>query len=176
MTASRPPAATRKANPMGYTNHCYRVLVFDRKKYRAAVSDLKKILPETGVDLAGCDGTGRPTVNDNDVCFNGRYPQHCETFSMPRVFDGRARPRTLPGFTFSKTHRLPYDLAVKVSLLVFKRHFSDEVEIGSDDQDLLAGWSAAIELTHLVLEYPKASSVEEWTEDGLTHRHLVLAL
>lgn len=160
---------------MGYTNHCYRVLEFDREKYRAAVQDLKRILPETGVDLAGWDGTGRPAVNENDVLFNGRSPHHCETFSMPRVFDGRARPRKLPGFTFSKTHRLPYDLAVKVSLLVFKRHFADGVEIGSDDQDLLAGWSAAIELTHLVLGYPNEWKVEEWTKDGLTHRHLLFA-
>ena len=161
---------------MGYTNHCYRVLVFDRKEYRAAVTDLRRILPETGVDLAGSDGTGKPVVSNNDVRFNGRHPQHCETFSMPRVFDGRARPRRLPGFTFSKTHRLPYDLAVKVALLVFKRRFADEVEIGSDDEDLLAGWSGAIELAHRVLGYAKEWRVEEWTEDGLTHRHLVLAL
>ena len=160
---------------MGYTNHCYRVVEFDRKKYRAAVEDLKKILPETGVDLAGYDGTGKPTISHNDVRFNGRSPRHCETFSMPRVFDERARPRKLPGFTFSKTHRLPYDLAVKLSLLIFKRHFADEVEIGSDDEDLLAGWSEAIELTHRVLGYQKSWKVEEWTEDGLTHRHLVLA-
>jgi len=161
---------------MGYTNNCYRALEFDRKKFRAAVTDLKKILPETCVDLAGWDGTGKPTLNDNDVCFNGRYPWHCETFSMPRVFDGRARPRRLPGFTFSKTQLLPYDLAVKVSLLVFKRNFADEVEIGSDDEDLLAGWATAIELTHRVLGYPNEWRVEEWTEDDLSHRHLVLAL
>ena len=160
---------------MGYTNHCYRVVEFDRKKYRAAVDDLKKILPETGVDLADFDGSGKPTISYNDVRFNGRFPKHCESFSMPRIFDDRVRPRKLPGFTFSKTHRLPYDLAVKVSLLIFKRHFADEVEIGSDDEDLVAGWSEAIELTHRVLGYPKSWKLEEWDEGGLTHRHLVLA-
>jgi len=160
---------------MGYTNHCYRVLEFDRKKYRAAVSDLKKILPETGVDLASFDGTGEPTIDGNDLRFNGRSPQDCESFSMPRVFDDRPILRKLPGFTFSKTNYLPYDLAVKVSLLVFKRHFAKDVEIGSDDSDLLAGWNQAIELAHRVLGYAMAWSVEEWIEDGLTHRHLVLA-
>ena len=162
---------------MGYTNHCYRVLEFDRKKYRAAVSDLKKILSETGVDLASWDGSGDPTIDGNDVRFNGRIPEDCETFSMPRVFDDRppARERKLSGFTFSKTNRLPYDLAVKVGLLVFKRHFADEVEIGSDDEDLFAGWKEAIELAHRVLEYPKSWKVEEWEEDGLTNRHLVLS-
>lgn len=160
---------------MGYTNHCYRVLEFDREKYRAAVEDLKKVLPETGVDLADIDGSGRPIINENDVRFNGRAPQDCESFSMPRVYADWVRPRRLPGLTFSKTHRLPYDLAVKVSLLVFKRHFGDEVEIGSDDRDLLWGWRAAIELTHRVLDYPKSWRVEEWEEDGLTHRHLVLS-
>jgi hypothetical protein len=160
---------------MGYTNHCYRVLEFDRKKYQAAVSDLKRILPETGVDLASFDGTGDPTVDGNDVRFNGRSPQDCESFSMPRVFDDRplARDRKLPGFTFSKTNHLPYDLAVKVSLLVFKRHFAEDVEIGSNDEDLLAGWNQAIELAHCVLGYPKSWKVEEWEEDSLTHRHLV---
>lgn len=160
---------------MGYTNHCYRVLEFDLKKYRAAVSDLKKILPETGVDLASWDGTGEPTIDGNDVRFNGRIPQDCESFSMPRVFDDRPFPRKLPGFTFSKTNHLPYDLAVKVSLLVFKRHFANEVEIGSNDEDLLKGWSEAIELAHRVLDYPKSWKVEEWEEDSLTHRHLVLS-
>jgi hypothetical protein len=160
---------------MGYTNYCYRVLEFDRKKYRAAVSDLKKILPETAVDLASFDGTGEPTVDGNDVRFNGRSPQDCESFSMPRVFAERPHPRKLPGFTFSKTHHLPYDLAVKVSLLVFKRHFAEDVEIVSDDEDLLAGWKQAIELAHRVLGYPTAWSVEERLEDGLTHRQLVPA-
>ena len=160
---------------MGYTNHCYRILKFDLEKYRAAVSDLKRILPETGVNLASWDGTGDPTIDGNDVRFNGRSPEDCETFSMPRVFDDQplARERKLPGFTFSKTNRLPYDLAVKVSLLIFKRHFAIEVEIGSDDEDLLTGWSEAIELAHRVLDYPKSWKVEEWEEDSLTHRHLV---
>ena len=162
---------------MGYANHCYRVLKFDPTKYRAAVSDLKRILPETGVDLASWDGTGEPTIDGNDIRFNGRTPQDCESFSMPRVFDDRplARDRKLPGFTSSKTNHLPYDLAVKVTLLVFKRHFAEEVEIGSDDEDLPAGWGEAIELVHRILGYPKSWKAEEWDENGLTHRHLVLA-
>jgi hypothetical protein len=94
---------------------------------------------------------------------------------MPRVLDGWAKPRRLPGFTFAKTNHLPYDLAVKATLLVFKRHFGEEVEIVSDDEDLVAGWTRAIELAHRILGYPTTWTVVERLEDGLTHRQLVPA-
>lgn len=160
---------------MGYTNHCYRALLFEPRKYREAVQDIKKVLPETGVDLAGPAGQELPMINLEIVAFNGRAPLDGESFWMPRYYMGWARKRRLPGFTFAKTYRHPYDLAVKVALLVFKHHLGTAVEVTSDDEDLLAAWRPAIELTQRVLGYPNSWMIQEDAMDGRVHRHLVLA-
>jgi len=63
---------------MGYTHYWRREQEIDLKVMKNIVDDFKKVLPkleEAGVPMAGGDGEGEPTINYNEVCFNGS--KHC---------------------------------------------------------------------------------------------------
>lgn len=108
-----------------------------------------------GLKLAGPDGTGRPTVNEAEVLFNGR--EHCRHYrshdSAPRVLQRTCRgrcahdsfsiERDYDGFSSADrygarchdrvaTALKPYDIAVTASLLMLAHRFGDAVRIASD--------------------------------------------
>jgi len=60
------------------------------------------------IAIAGWDGKDKPTITLDRISFNGRAPNDFETCAINRTGDK---------FTFCKTGRRPYDLAV-VALLV----------------------------------------------------------
>lgn len=88
----------------------------------------KEFVPEdeeSQFKLCGFCGTGKPVLTDTLVNFNGdeKTGNACESCTIA-VDDC--------GFTFCKTCRLPYDVAVCLALLCFKKVFGDNFWYKSD--------------------------------------------
>ena len=144
---------------MGYTHYYYRTEVeHDEDTFAKFVADVKKAykhLPATTdssggyykdspLKIAGGNGTGKPTFNDDEICFNGSKKSDLwhETLYIPRVFkfevgdygkyqrERFGRDKVI--FSFCKTARKPYDLLVQVVLILYKQHFGDLVLVASD--------------------------------------------
>jgi len=56
---------------MGYTHYWYRVPKLDKKIFKLAVADCKKICEVLSIPLGDARGEGEPVFNDDKVCFNG---------------------------------------------------------------------------------------------------------
>ncbi len=61
---------------------------------------------------------------------------------------GHARPRASI-FSFTKTNRLPYDLCVRVALIILQHHLDHAFRVASDDTD----WESARALCQEHLDY-----------------------
>jgi hypothetical protein len=134
---------------MGYTNHWQRPTELDATAFGKAVADLRRVLPDLGVTLAGFDGHGTPTLDDDHIVFNGKVPHLCEPFEIARVeFDPRGRDRF---FSFCKTEHQPYDLVVKAALIILFRHLGESLAVGSDGSD--ADWEVAKTIVQKSLGY-----------------------
>ena len=113
------------------------------KKFKKAVALFKKCLAECNgkthypnwgdnrfekevpMVLAGGNGHGEPIITDTDVIFNGEWENDNshETFAISI---------DMGGSNFCKTDRKPYDTAVCLALLCFKRAFEDDFNFFSD--------------------------------------------
>lgn len=80
---------------------------------------------EVPMVLAGGNGLGEPTITDTKVIFNGERKggKSCETFAICIDRDGS---------DCCKTAREPYDTAVCLALLSFKKAFGEDFEYSSD--------------------------------------------
>ena len=139
---------------MGYTHYWY---IKDMQAVEQALpmvaNDLRRLLPSLP-PLAGWDGKGEPTLEAQEVAFNGVEPEDYETFRLEARPEGyRQTERGL--FGFCKTGRHPYDLAVQVALALLKWHGEatapGAVEVDSDGN--LVEWVKACELVER-LGYP----------------------
>lgn len=114
---------------MGYT-HYYNLKKVDRKKFKRVsllFNDcVNSWLPETAIvgDYTG-DGNEPPYITEQEIAFNGINDKsgHCESFNA--YYNDTH-------FSFCKTDREPYDLAVCIILLIFKYVYGDDVEVNSD--------------------------------------------
>lgn len=141
---------------MGYTHYYYRTPELDKDKFKAAVTDIRKVVaalpsvnpqtaqmcyPEgddTDVKLANWDGEvgTEPKITDELVSFNGVGDDSHETFVIEQAFEAPSH-RPDPDedglhFAFCKTARKPYDIAVTASLAVLKHHLGDAIRVSSD--------------------------------------------
>ncbi|MEV6957549.1 hypothetical protein [Streptomyces sp. NPDC051183] len=96
----------------------------------AAVVDFTK---KAGVALAAPDGTGAPVISEDLIAFNGRGDEACEGFCLELA------PRTLSrlgpfAWSFTKTARLPYDMAVTAVLLRAHTLMPEVFAIDSDGE------------------------------------------
>jgi len=139
---------------MGYTNYWY---VKDMQAVEQALplvaGDLKQLLPQLP-PLAGWDGKGEPTLEAQEITFNGVEPEDYETFKITP--DPKDYLETKEGlFSCCKTERRPYDLAVQVALVLLKWHSEaiapDAVELASDGN--LVEWGKACRMVE-GLGYP----------------------
>ena len=92
--------------------------------------------------LAGGDGTGKPILNDDKICFNGVGEDSYETcyFALDDAdYD----------YNFCKTARNNYDAAVCVAILCIKKYFKKDFSYSSDGNDEDDGWK----LAHSILKY-----------------------
>lgn len=127
---------------MGLTHSWLRPTELPADKFATAVKDIRLVLKNFDVPLAGFEGHGEPIFNDDAVVFNGVSGAGCEPFEIHQVeFDRRGRAEK---FTFCKTQGLPYDLAVKVTLIVLKQHLGEFLKVMSDEPD--EAWEPAREI------------------------------
>ena len=95
--------------------------------------------------LAGWDGTGRPVFKDNVISFNGTSKNSKgEDDSYESFVIGYGDSEW--EFSFCKTARRPYDVAVCISLLCFKHIFGKDFQYSSDGTDEDYGWAKAHEI------------------------------
>lgn len=134
---------------MGYTHYFYRSEILDQKHYDLLVEDVKFLLdhlPEHSLNAGGYHkddhliirggwGTGKPTVNNQLISFNGDEATELdhETMDFPRVLEVESWQTPDHGLYFQccKTARKPYDLVVCATLLAIKYHFP-KTKISSD--------------------------------------------
>ena len=109
------------------------------KKFKKSVALLKKCLKNISVELAGSNGTGKPIFTNTMVCFNGLDEDSHETCYL-------ALDNSDFEFDFCKTARKPYDVAVCLTLLCFKKFFEDDFEYSSDGDMNDEGWALATEI------------------------------
>lgn len=136
---------------MGYTHYWIRPPRLPTPPFGQAVADCRRLLPKLNIPLAGGDGSGRPLFRSDAVVFNGVGAASYETFDLrleeSDPGDGQ------PVFSFCKTEHRPYDLAVQVSLIVFKHHLGPQFRVSSDSQE--AAWDMARRLCQQHLGYGK---------------------
>lgn len=159
---------------MGYTHYCRQSKNFTDKEWEAIVIDTKKMFaalpaktPKAGIPGRGGevlqidDQEGNPPVaNDTSIFFNGcGYPDaDHETFELTKKKPG-------DGFSFCKTARKPYDLAVQACMLIAVHHAHASISISSDgDAD---EWLAAVKLLNSIgVNMFTMENCARWVADG----------
>ena len=77
--------------------------------------------------LKGGNGEGEPKFTDELVCFNGDASIDCDHETCYFALDNDRY-----AFDFCKTARKPYDVAVCLTLLCFKKTFGEDFSYSSD--------------------------------------------
>lgn len=109
------------------------------KKFKKAVELFKKCISIHPFALAGGDGTGEPIIKNNELCFNGVDDDSYETCYF--ALDNKGYD-----FDFCKTARKPYDGAVCLAILCFKKAFGKDFSYSSDGDSEDEGWKLANEV------------------------------
>jgi hypothetical protein len=145
---------------VGYTNYWYRPLKLTDAEMKAIGDDFNKIvlaLDNKGVKLGDGLGEGVPIITPNEITFNGLGEEEShETCSLPQDISGERFLQPCDEnkdlyFTFCKTARKPYDLAVTALLIIAKHHLRERIRVSSDGED--SDWSEAKALCQLLLRY-----------------------
>ncbi len=84
------------------------------------VQDVKHLLPHLP-PLAGPSGTGEPEFSLEKISFNGPIPNNAESFSFYPFLHRNERANE-EFFSYCRTDKKPYDLAVTATLLVAYHH------------------------------------------------------
>jgi hypothetical protein len=147
----------RKETVMGYTNYWWRERDLDAEAFVRAAADCEKVCKASGVPLAGPQGKPdtKPTFSSQEIVFNGVGENAHETFFVPRTLEEDFEQLDATGklFTFTKTARKPYDVAVCACLIVLKHHFGCKIRVQSDGDMTEEGWAVAPALCQRVLGY-----------------------
>ena len=88
--------------------------------------------------LKGGNGEGEPKFTDELVCFNGDASIDCDHETCYFALDNDRY-----AFDFCKTARKPYDVAVCLALLCFKKNFGNDFSYSSDGNKDDEGWKMA---------------------------------
>lgn len=101
--------------------------------------DEEKFVP---FKLCGGNGKGEPKFNNVVVCFNGDAENKHDYETCHLAIDDI-------GFDFCKTARMPYDVAVCITLICFKHYFRNNFEYSSngDIKNGEEGWKLAKDIT-----------------------------
>lgn len=94
----------------------------------------EKVISFVECNIAGWDGYGKPVFNNNEIVFNGAYPNSKDTFSIS--FAGKPK-------YFVETGDHEYDLAVRCCLTVFLQEFGDRIKITSNIPEDSLDWIQA---------------------------------
>lgn len=115
---------------MGYTHYWTQVKSFNKNEWMEASNDIRKILTYINDNLVPLvNGNGdmntQPEFTNSFIQFNGLDLDSCETFSIDRELDEN------DAFSFCKTNRYPYDIAV-TACLCYLAYISKTHTISSD--------------------------------------------
>jgi hypothetical protein len=167
---------------MGFT-HYYRTYAkeFSQGDWNVFIKDIQKLLanlPEHSDSsggyhrndpllLNGCSRSKTPIVNETEVWFNGTGGDDLghETFALSRLNGGKdfgaysKKGERPAAFAFCKTARKPYDLAVQAALILYKRHFGEDVSVSSDGDS--KEWASAAKLVLDLFDYETKFGKEE---------------
>ena len=141
---------------MGYTNYWERDCELPHKDFSSAASDCKKIFEGLEIQLAGVSGQLLPELNEYYIAFNGSEELACEDFIFSVNQEARRGRERASGYC--KTEKLPYDLCVKIALIVLKHHLGDSVTISSDGDN--NDWREASQICQKTLGYGKNFKIE----------------
>jgi len=147
---------------MGYTHYWYLrkggIEVWRERRWRI-IADFLELAPHLP-PLAGPSGEGGPEFGEVAVAFNGPRPDDYESFIFPYWSEAEAREEMrregkVFGFVktgFDRSSARPYDLAVRVFLLVAKLHMGEALEVKTDGHT--EDWLPASQLVEGVLALP----------------------
>lgn len=124
---------------MGLTHYWKRSPELAAEPFGRVVDDCRLVLGRVGVVLAGPDGSGPAVIDAEAIRFNGMAPAACESFLVSRI--QRDRVRDGMARSFCKTGGLPYDLCVKLSLIILRHHHGGAIVVASDENS--QAWDAA---------------------------------
>ena len=126
---------------MGYTHYFRQKEELDAVKWSKFTKDVNKLLKLTPICSLKeeSDSPNPPIVNNKVVRFNGLANNGHETFLIDRKYE-LAYSNEQPDedgywFNFCKTARKPYDIYVVAVLELAKKHFGDDIKLGSDGND-----------------------------------------
>lgn len=92
---------------------------------------------EVPMVLAGGNGYGYPIITDTEVIFNGEHKNDNSHESFLICVDRG-------GWDFCKTARKPYDTAVCLALLCFKKAFGEDFSYTSDGGETEWEWAKSV--------------------------------
>ena len=145
---------------MGYTHYWYKVEELESTEWQKFIQDFKTILPHFE-NLLQHDPKGEwddsLKISNDLVYFNGIGEQAHEPFFFERFDTTKHRQYQDDDskthiFSFTKSARKPYDIAVCCALIIAKFHFANDINVSSDGEDE-DGWLEARQLTQNVLGY-----------------------
>ena len=104
---------------------------FTDAQWKLFTAEVKSLVKNSAVPLAGWDGKGKPEFNATRVAFNGlsKYGDDHETAAVAKK---------AVEFSFCKTAGKPYDQAV-VQLYTLARKYLPETKLSSDGGDVIFG-------------------------------------
>lgn len=152
---------------MGYSHAWKRPKVIDEGVYSKIQKDMLSVLellppecPVTALPIRIMDGYGiyAPAISSHHFYFNGDAAENldCEAFAFNRVmvpWEWQKPDQRGLYYTWCKTQRLPYDLAVCACLLIASYHLKDQFVFQTDAGSLSGPvWLSAIETASQALE------------------------
>jgi hypothetical protein len=117
---------------MGYTHYCLKPKEISQEKWNSFVTDFKTILPYFEV-LLDKTTDQKLIINENEILFNGIDEASHETFYIERVESNWDETESV-AFSFCKTARKPYDIAVCCALIIGAKYMPIQVESDGDEE------------------------------------------
>lgn len=151
---------------MGYTHYYYQKKSIPQKKWEKIAVDCMKVFEfceDNGIKIVyEYDNDVQSEVSDTKIRFNGFGNEGHETFSIwkDKPEESVNTLGTDEYFSFCKTARKPYDLAVGLVLLVVKKHSPNSIRVASDgdwDED----WSEIRRAYKILFEEDAVCPMEE---------------
>jgi hypothetical protein len=125
-----------------------RIRLFDRIHLRRVVRDFKTVYNgnKDKIPLAYPDGTGKPDINlQEGLRFNGKNDEMGERFFLVRRHLGIRNTDEEDRYYDTCDHKgMPYNIYVKVALILAKFHLKEGIKIWSDEG--IEGWFEAYDL------------------------------
>lgn len=123
---------------MGYTHYWNQIKELPLEEWQMFAADVRLALDSPIIANGfGEEGT-KPTIDDNEVWFNGKEGTGYETVRIVRISDDREpsgwpeRSLDRPHFNFTKTARKAYDPIVVDVLILAEYWFYPLLEVKSD--------------------------------------------